>query len=373
MPFDELRAGLLQGVAEKRINVSRDGNLELFGYSSLCQFEQQWDLFALLARGLILDPSAQRIVATPFPKFFNFNEGGIPLPNEPFEISEKIDGSLGILFHHNGNWRVSTRGQLTSFQGEWATQFLRAQVKTDALTPGATYLVEIVYPENRVVIPYDFEALVLLGAYDETGREFSRDELETSAAAASLRIAGSISARSFDELLAVAQTLTRFEEGFVLRFRSGLRVKLKGEAYCRIHKLVCHCTPLALWESMMNCEDLDAMRRELPEEMRRDFDSIRLLLQARMDSLLSEIRAAHDQHAKQSDREIGLITQNPGTGLTDAQKKFIFACRHKNFLSAVHQAGEWREKLFKFMRPDGNRLPGYQPSDAMHRFEAEMG
>ena len=346
----------------------------MFAYTSLCQFEQQWDFFALLARGLILDPAEKRVVATPFPKFFNFNEGGVALPAGPFEVSEKIDGSLGILFHHNGSWRVSTRGKLDSMQGEWATKHLHARVNANALVPGATYLVEIVYAENRVVIPYDFEGLVLLSAYDEQGREFSRADLEATARAAGVRIARTIVSSSFDELLGVARTLTRFEEGFVLRFANGLRVKLKGEAYCRVHKLVCHCTPLALWESMMNCEDLDAMRQELPEEMRRDFDTIRASLLARFDALVAEIRAAHEQHAKFDARELGLMIQNPGTGLTDAQRKFIFACRKQDLLNVIDRKGEWaRKKLFKYIRPDGNRLEGYVPSDAMNRFEERDG
>ena len=69
-------------------------------------------LFSLISRGLILDPVQRLVIATPFPKFFNFNEGGVALPDEPFTVSEKLDGSLGILFHHQGKWRITTRGRL---------------------------------------------------------------------------------------------------------------------------------------------------------------------------------------------------------------------------------------------------------------------
>jgi RNA ligase len=373
MPFDQLRAGLLRGAAEKRINISRDGDLELFAYSSLCQFEQQWDLFALVARGLILDAAEGRVVATPFPKFFNFGEGGVALPDEPFDATEKIDGSLGILFHHNGRWRVSTRGQLTSMQGQWATAHLHARVDVRHLTPGTTYLVEIVYPENRVVIPYDFEGLVLLGGYDERGVELPRADLEQAAGRAGMRLTNSVACASFNDLLATTAALTRFHEGFVIRFQTGLRLKLKGEAYCRLHKLICHCTPLALWESMMNGEDLSGTRQELPEEMRADFDTIRKLLDLRFDARVAEVREAHERFAGRSEKELGLIVQDQSNGLSEAQKKFIFACRKQNFLEAVHRKGEWREKLFKIMRPDGNRLSGYVPSSAMTRFEQENG
>ncbi|HWE02243.1 MAG TPA: RNA ligase [Tepidisphaeraceae bacterium] len=368
MPLDALRAGLMQGAAEKRINISRDGDLELFNYSSLCQFEQQWDLFALIARGLILDPARRQVVATPFPKFFNFNEGGVALPDESFTVSEKFDGSLGILFYHHDKWRITTRGQLSSAQGAWATRHLHDTVDISRLSAGTTYLVEIVYKENKVVIPYDFEGLVLLAAYDPSGRELARSDLEQTAFAVGMRLAASVAFSTFDDLLNAAGRLTIHEEGYVLRFDGGLRVKLKGEAYCRVHKLICHCTPLALWESMMHAEDLDSRRHELPEEMRVDFDSIRRLLSAQFDALVDEVRVGHERTTGRNDKELGMILQDPNRDLTAMQGKFVFACRKGKFLDAVHAKGPWREKLFKCMRPDGNRLKGYVASSAMNRF-----
>ena len=162
-----------------------------------------------------------------------------------------------------------------------------------------------------------------------------------------------------------------YEEGFVLRFAGGLRIKMKGEAYCRIHKLICRCTPLALWESMMNCEDLNAVRRDLPEEMRVDFDTIRNLLSAQVEAAVEEIRIGHERLLPLSDREVGLLSQRGDSGLTQMQRKFIFACRNKNFFDRVREKGEWREKFFKLLRPDRNRLAGYIPSSVMNRFAEE--
>ncbi|MDB5171433.1 MAG: 2-5 ligase, partial [Phycisphaerales bacterium] len=283
------------------------------------------------------------------------------------------DGSLGILFHHAGRWRVSTRGQLDSEQGQWATANLHQNVATANLDSGSTYLVEIVYPENRIVIPYDFAGLVLLGAYDSQGRELRREALESAAANAGLRIAKRFASGSFDELLDVARELTRNEEGFVVRFERGLRVKLKGEAYCRVHRLICHCTPLALWEAMMGGEDLDAMRRELPEEMTGDFDTIRTILEARLDGLVAQVREAHGAHSDKSDKELGMLVQDARSGLSEAQRKLLFACRKQDFLGAVYRPGEWRQKAFRLIRPDGNRLAGYVSSNVMTRFQEESG
>lgn len=52
-------------------------------------------------------------VARPFPKFFNLDEAianGEQLPAEAFEVTEKLDGSLGILYWLDGEPRLATRG-----------------------------------------------------------------------------------------------------------------------------------------------------------------------------------------------------------------------------------------------------------------------
>lgn len=59
--------------------------------------------------------------------------------------------------------------------------------------------------------------------------------------------------------------------------------------------------------------------------------------------------------------------------VTPVQRKFLFACRKGDFFNSVLSKGDMREKLFKAFRPDGNHLPGYVTSNAMTRFEAEMG
>ena len=88
----------------------------------------------LAARGLILDHAARRIVATPFPKFFNAGERDGTIPDLPFETTEKLDGSLIIIFHHRGRWRTATTGAFDSDQAVWA------QARLDALDGSGTAL-----------------------------------------------------------------------------------------------------------------------------------------------------------------------------------------------------------------------------------------
>lgn len=237
--------------------------------------------------------------------------------------------------------------------------------------PGTTYLVEIVYPQNRIVVPYGFEALFLLGAYDEAGHELPRAALVRVAQETGLRLVPAHTYNTSDDLLRDARDLPRDREGFVVRFAGGLRIKLKGEQYCQVHRLITCCTPLALWEAMMNGHDLEAIRQELPEEMVRDFDTIRRLLHASLNTLLAEVREALDQTAHLSDKDVGLLVQSEGRGLSPIQRKFLFIARKGRFFEFVAQPGESRRKAFACFRPDRNDLPGYNPSNAMNRFLSE--
>ena len=70
-------------------------------------------------RGLILNVSTGEVLAQPFPKFFNYQEHitkSRPIPNEPPIVSEKLDGSLGILYQLNIVLYIAMRGSLMSDQ-----------------------------------------------------------------------------------------------------------------------------------------------------------------------------------------------------------------------------------------------------------------
>lgn len=124
--FDALVNGLAEAKAARLVSEAALGNLRIYCYSQSCVFDRQWNEITLLARGLILDVAERRVVATPFPKFFNLGErGDQSIPDLPFETFEKLDGSLIILFHHDGGWHTATKGSLASSQARWAGERLR--------------------------------------------------------------------------------------------------------------------------------------------------------------------------------------------------------------------------------------------------------
>ena len=353
----ELHAALEARVKAGTVTVSRQGPLALYHYSSRCVYDVLWDDFSLLARGLILDLDRGELVATPFPKFFNYGERDAKLPDEPFHAFEKLDGSLGIAFFHDGRWQVTTKGAFGADQARWASARL-AQCDLRQLDPRSTYLFEIVYRANRIVVRYDYEDLVLLGAYDGDGVEFDVPQLTALAAGLGTRVARRYAYPTVEDIVRAAEALDKNDEGFVIRFTSGYRIKLKGSAYRRVHALVSRVTPLGLYDALYAGDDLDLLRREVPEEYWTDFDNIRTLLAAEVRTLVDATEAEARRLGAQSDKELGLRLQRGE--IAEIARPYIFACR--KFPDRWTQEPRSRLALLRAVRPTGNQLAGYAPS-----------
>lgn len=366
MDFNILQAGLEASVESGHTRKTTDDTgLELYCYTEACTYDRQWNDFTLLARGLILFPAEKKVVGMPFPKFFNLGEHQIQnVPDLPFETYEKLDGSLIILFHHKGQWRTATKGSLKSDQALWATMEIQKH-KLDALVPGTTYLLEAIYHANKIVVSYSYEGLSLLGAYTEQGGELTYSELQQTAETSGFRVAKSYAYQSVSDLVARAAVLPSSEEGFVLRFSNGLRLKIKGDEYCRIHALISRLTPLAMWEAMMAGDDLEKIRRDLPEEFLQDFDNIIMVLNQKVNALISKVTQMYRHVANMSDKEVGLQLSS----FPDDVRSFIFPYRRNkgDLLS-----GKARQAVFKQIRPNGNILPGYVPSYAINKVLEEV-
>jgi len=364
IPFDDL-VTRLKTARDERLVYERPGpgGLTLYVYTERCVYESAWDLATISARGLILDLTAKKIVATPFPKFFNLGERDGAAPDLPFTVTEKLDGSLIIVFHHGGVWRTATKGAFESPQAVWARERL-AERDVTALNPGTTYLAEATYPENRIVVRHDTAALRLLAAYDAGGIEVPAQDIERIGAAAGLPAAGRHAFGSLPELLRVTRSLPKSEEGFVVRFENGLRLKVKGDEYKRIHALVSRVTPLALWELMASGSDLDAIRRDIPEEFWGDFDAIVAIIGRQIEATVALVGEAARAVAHLSDKELGLTHAT----LDERVRPYLFDYRK----SGGKLGPRSMATLFRNVRPTGNALTGYTPSFAVNRVHDDI-
>ncbi len=261
-------------------------NLKIYNYTEKAQFERHWNDVTLNCRGLILDGD-YNIIARPWKKFFNYNEGSAVefAPDQPCEITDKMDGSLGILYYlppsdafrsfgkkmsfnvrpeDLGGWRIATRGSFASEQSDHATRVLNDKYTDIDPLPGWTFLFEIIYKSNRIVLDYgDMDDLVLLGAVNiEKGYYYGPD-----LAKSMLNWNGPVvKVFEFKTLLdALDNTERPNAEGYVLRMGND-QVKVKQSDYVELHKLVTNLTPKRVWESLAIGKTIKDMLELFPDE-----------------------------------------------------------------------------------------------------------
>lgn len=235
-------------------------DLFIYNYSPKVQYERLWNEVTLRTRGLILD-SEMNIIARPFGKFFNLEEHKLnEIPKLPFDVYEKMDGSLGILYWLNNKPFIATRGSFESEQAKHATRILYEKYEHtfDKLDKASTYLFEIIYPQNRIVVDYGaMDDIILLSVIDkETGVERMED-------------IGFPIVKKYDginDLNELRALEGDNKEGFVVRFKNGFRVKMKFAEYVRLHRMITGISNITIWEHLSEGRSIDELLENVPDE-----------------------------------------------------------------------------------------------------------
>ncbi|NUQ95356.1 MAG: polynucleotide kinase [Streptomyces sp.] len=278
-PADDLTAAIGAGHVTRKAHPTLP--LSILTYTRECQYGHIWTPVTMRCRGLIVDDDADIVIALPFPKIFVTAMHGVhdfapPLPAEPFEIFEKADGSLIIVFHYNDRWHAASKGSFISEQAQWAQGRLDA-ADLSGLDPKLTYLAEAIYPANRIVVDYgQREELMLLAAYrpaDGTEEPLSAVAPHWKPIGPAVRSWGlSDDLAELEQLAAASATLDRAaadgtdEEGYVIRFTSGQRAKVKLSAYLTLHKLFTGTNERTIWEVLASGQDPAVLFDQVPDE-----------------------------------------------------------------------------------------------------------
>jgi T4 RnlA family RNA ligase len=241
----------------------------ILNYSVKAQSKKFWDEYTMACRGLVID-NGGTILARPFQKFKNYEEY---LPSEinwsqKFETFEKMDGSLIIVFYYKPRmlWIVASRGSFISEQCLEAQKMLDYNTY-DKLDKDNTYLFEVLYPENRIVVDYgNRRELVLLTVIDTvSGHELSYD-LVVESYSKYFTIVKKLKMSNFTELLEYKKSNRDNEEGAVVRFEDNFRFKMKFEEYIRLHGILTNVSNLTVWEHLKGNYDFDALLDRVPDE-----------------------------------------------------------------------------------------------------------
>lgn len=261
-------------IDEGYIKVTRhpdDPDLQILSYSVLAQVQGKWNDATKAARGLIVRGTTADdtvVVERPWEKFFTLSQmdNSWHLGDEenissadsfatldfdaPADVYDKLDGSLGILYRDpKGVPAFATKGSFTSDQSEMFTKILRndlvaLKAAEEILNEGSrTALFELIGPNNRIVLAYPKEEIVLLGGVvKESGANVNPEDM-IAWNKRGLPQAERISAQTLRDALALPNRENR--EGFVVSVGgvNPMKIKIKQEDYLRLHRIVTSFSP----------------------------------------------------------------------------------------------------------------------------------
>lgn len=202
------------------------------------------------ARGLVLDKDGT-IIARPFEKFFNLDElqakhhkdlpsdvKALSQPlDEPFEVMDKRDGSLVIMYTYQDEIIPSSSGSVYSahselFQKHIDTKLTTAQ-KEFLRELGRTHTImwEYTSPKNKIVLSYKEDEMVVIGLIEtQTGRDYSHAEIVEIMEPHGIPVVELLDLHTLEEVIDYVDS-TADIEGVIIRYESGHRLKLKTEEY----------------------------------------------------------------------------------------------------------------------------------------------
>jgi len=257
-------------------------------HTTLHQFADGWTPVLRLCRGIVFTRGG-RLLAMPFPKFFNNGEHAetVSLPDMGFDATVKHDGHLGIIFEYKGELICTTRGSFVSPTSGVASDMLppltEAWKKSRLVSKDITLLCEIIHPETHVIVDYgERKEFILIGAFNRaTLEDYPYDMLVKFASkmqiAVTERFVGK-SLRDLEEM--VKDTVYHNLEGIVVRFNNGLRVKLKYSAYVGlmvVDKINHRYIMLRLMEGSLDKRfgDLPSEVQQLAASFARELEAVR--------------------------------------------------------------------------------------------------
>jgi len=348
-------------IAKGLVEESRHNTLPLsiYNYSRDCQFQGNWDWVTLMCRGLIMDDQ-ERIIGRGFNKFFNYEEltHSVPWTSSDYVyVQEKMDGSLGILFYYAGDWHLATKGSFHSEQAVRGMEIIKEKFFLRAFMREYAYVVEIIYPENRIVVEYPEPKITFLSVFLNRAHpgwtDGGDDELHWTTAN-SVFAASAIHKKHIVETEQVFDGLghdlyktlkaknLQNKEGYILRFfPSNFRCKIKFEDYVRLHRIITNFSNVDIWEAMMIGQNLGEALTDVPDEFDAWVKSVQTELQSQFDVIENEYKRIYKS-----------IMSNPdAAGDRKVFAQFALLYKYPSILFSMRDGKSYAESIWKNIRP----------------------
>lgn len=331
-----------------RMQKHPSAELHIWNYMNAVAYDGTWDIITETCRGIITDDEGN-VVARPFPKFFNIgqNEASNINWNQPFKVWEKKDCYLGIGYWLNGKLNIASRG---SFDSEFAiagnemlNSISRNFIESDKQY---TFLFEIIIASKPIVLLYPEDELCLLAVINtETGTE---ENIVPFAERLGFTIPRGFTFTSVSEIVNSEQRIG--EEGYVIHFEDGNRLKFKFEDYCRLHSIVTKATNRHVWEFIKD-KRKDELFSIIPDEFYPQLHRCIADLESEFETLYNKLYDIYINRCNKfdSDKEFAIFIIN---NIDKKYLGFLFACRQNN-------TNKMEEIIWKMIYPVGKNLIEY--------------
>lgn len=284
-------------------------------------------------RGLVLNTQTWDIVARSFSRFFNWGEMAeeMPLFNwDTATVYEKVDGSLCLFYHFNGEWHVNTRGSfahMSLFNTQWQADYYKMPMGftwrqgilhalgmkdlselNGVLDPTVTYVCEFCSPWNKIVRDYPQACIYNLTAFrgeEELGPQsfpfFKPVEVYP--------------LKTVDDVMEYVKSHPEATwEGCVVRDHENRRWKIKNARYLALHTLKGNAAwqPKHILPFILKGEGAELLTY-FPE-----IESIFYKYKEKVDNAFFELKTiwmATHQIVVQKDFAISIVGKTPFTGL----------------------------------------------------------
>ena len=223
-------------------------------------------------------------------------------------ITEKLDGSMAILFRDNG-YKIATRGSFNSDQAIWATNYLNNNYNLINLNNNLTLIFEIIYPKNRqistLVVDYgNREDLVLLAARDRFTGEYLEfyPDLFNLANKYGFSLPKVYNFAGVHSIIDEMHKIDANQEGWVAEFQDGSRWKFKGDRYCELHKLINGISFKNILQHMQG-GTIEEVKQSLPDEFIDEVDELVNLISSKYNEINSKINELYKLVPKDGSRK----------------------------------------------------------------------
>lgn len=267
-------------------------------------------------RGLILELDTWNVAARSFNKFFNYEETNAVEVHKVFDwnsllVSEKVDGSLILVFHYNNEWQIASRGMpdaggpVSSFEMTFK-ELVQATMREmnfdiNSLNANYSYAFELTTPLNQVVVPYESYNLTWIGCWDLA----TLDEIPIwslpDIAAEKVRV---MPFKTIDEIMAACEILTIADgEGFVIMDKNFHRLKLKAPQYVMAARAINYSSSPRHRMDIILSDKYDDIVGKLPDFLKERMEE----LKSKFDQLVSHtVSVYNDIKDKETQKDFAL-------------------------------------------------------------------